>query len=707
MRGVNSKYVPFMALGMVMLPGGLPGEEGVIDLDPFAVESGEQRRVTDLTSSGAESFAPDDLAGAGTGTLGELLSWRPGVSSSFFGAGSSRPVLRGLEGRRVGVYDTGMGTGDLSSSSPDHAVAIEPLFIREATILKGSAALLYGGEAIGGAVDVEPDFVPVRGQGGRAELDGGWQYGTASAARMGYLRAGQGGERWALRMSALKRDQGDMRIPGFARTPEYDINNRIRLPPEVQGQVGPNPQGRVPNTFAETEVLGIGGGWFGDRASLTVAYQQYGSRYGVPLDGHTHGNPPGVPVVEGPSPADGVEIDLQQNRFTFEVAMAPGEMLPGALEVKAAFIEFEQKEFEGSFLSNDFFRKTGEGHLLYSHREGDWQSFIGAAAVGRDYRNRNISYAAGRADADLLETRSRKASLFTLQEIGWGKWAVRMGARGEWQMARRQDRTDLERDHTGLSLTGEILFKVTEVVRVILSGHQSTRLPTAEELFIEAPHGATGVFQLPDPDLGRERSRGAELTLEGRLSSLAGRVSYHYRAFDPFIFQENQGYEVDGLTAYAFAQEDAAFQGGEVEIEGSLWRTAKGQGTLVLFGDWIRAESRADGEPLPRIPPARIGMRLDLREGPWRGGMAVHHAFAQRRVPRSVFGTLSYQSPTPAYTLVSVSISRRLPFFAGRAEAGMRIENLFDAEARQHTSFLKDVAPLPGRNLSLFLNAAF
>lgn len=707
MKGVKSNYSQILVLGMLMLPWVLSGEEAVIELDPYAVEATERMRMADLAGSGADSFALEDLGRGSAETLGELVSWRPGVSSSFFGAGSSRPVLRGLEGRRVGVYESGMGTGDFSASSPDHAVAIEPLFIREATILKGSAALLYGGEAIGGAVDVDPDYIPVRGQNGRAELDGGVQYGTAAEAWTSHLRAGQGGERWGLRMSALKRDQGDMRIPGLARTPEYDINNRIRLPPEVQGEVGPNPEGRVPNTFVETDVLGIGGAWFGDGASVTLAYQNYGSRYGVPLDGHTHGNPPGVPVLVGPSPADGVEIDLEQNRFTFESTWDPGKALPGAVQVKAAFIDFDQKEFEGRFPSNDFARKTGEGHLLYRHGEGAWQSFIGAAAEGRDYRNRNISYAAGRADADLLETRSRMGSLFTLQEFRRGKWGFRMGMRGEWQTARRRDRVGLEREHTGLSVAGEVLFKVTDAVRLVLAGHQSNRLPTPEELFIEAPHGATGVFQLADPDLGKERSRGAELSLEGRFSWIEGRLSYYYRQFNNFIFQENQGFEVEGLTAYAFVQEDATFEGAEFEIGGSLWRTGKGRGSLTIFGDWVRAETVSEGEPLPRIPPARLGTRLEVREGAWRGGIAVRHAFAQKRVPQSVFGTLSYQSPTPAHTLVSVNLSRKLDFTGWRAEAGFAVENLFDEEARQHTSFLKDVAPLPGRNLRLFLKAAF
>ncbi|HKJ90663.1 MAG TPA: TonB-dependent receptor, partial [Oceanipulchritudo sp.] len=584
---------------------------------------------------------------------------------------------------------------------------IEPLFIREATILKGSAALFYGGEAIGGAVDVQPDYVPVSGQEGEAELNGGWEYGTAANARTGHLRAGHGGERWALRMSVLYRDQEDMRIPGFARTPEYDVNNRIRLPPEVQGEAGPNPEGTVPNTFVETGVLGLGGGWFEDGRTLTLAYQHYGSRYGVPLDGHTHGNPPGVPVSAGPSPADGVEIDLEQNRFTFESTLDPGEVLPGALQVKAAFIDFVQKEFEGAFLGNDFSRQTGEGHLLYRQDRGVWRTFFGAAAEGRDYRNRNISYAAGRADADLLETRSRMGSLFALQEIRWKAWAFRMGMRGEWQTARRRDRAGLKREHAGLSVAGEILLKVTDEVRLILAGHQSNRLPTPEELFIEAPHGATGVFQLPDPELGKERSRGVELTLESRFTRIASRLTYYYRTFDQFIFQENQGFEVEGLTAYAFVQEDATFKGAEFEIEGRLWVTDKGRATLSLFGDWIRAETVAEDEPLPRIPPARLGIRLDLRQGNWHGGLAVRHAFAQSRVPRSVFGTLSYQSPTPAHTLVSVNRSLSLVLFGWRAEAGLRVENLFDEEARQHTSFLKDVAPLPGRNLSLFVKAAF
>ncbi|MCY1558604.1 putative TonB-dependent receptor [compost metagenome] len=74
----------------------------------------------------------------------------PGVHSSSFGAGASRPVIRGLDGARVRVLSDGVDTLDASTISPDHAVSLEPLLVERIEVLKGPATLLYGGGAIGG-----------------------------------------------------------------------------------------------------------------------------------------------------------------------------------------------------------------------------------------------------------------------------------------------------------------------------------------------------------------------------------------------------------------------------------------------------------------------------------------------------------------------------------------------------------------------------
>jgi iron complex outermembrane receptor protein len=711
MGGVNPFSQTFRGvLGLLVL--GLPcgdlygstaaGADGeVVELAPFPVEERGWGLVLDWAEAGTETVTPEETGRQGSATLGELLSWRGGVASSFHGAAVSRPVVRGLEGRRVAVREGGLTTGDFSASSPDHAVAIEPQFVREVTIHKGAAVLLHGGEAIGGAVDITPDYLPRKGLAGGGEAEWGWLHDTATRGDSLHLKAGTGSGEWALRVNALDRRGGDYRIPGLARTRDYDVNNRLRLPPSVRGQVAPNPRGRVPNTFTDTTVLALGAGWFARRHALIGGYQRYASRYGVPLDGHTHGNPYGIPGETGPSPNDGITIELEQNRMVLETDLAPGVPWLHAARLRAVGVGFDQREYEGAFLSNDFRREVLQARMEVEGGGGPWSTLAGAEASRSDYRNRNISYAAGRTDADRLRTLSRSFALFALQEYRRDRWTARLGMRGDWEQAQRRDRDDSSSRLDALSASGELSLRLHASLRLVVAAHMASRLPGAEERFIEAPHGATGVFQLPNPHLRVEQSRGIEARLHYVRGALEADLSLYRRRFEGFVFQENQGYEIDGLTAHAFVQRDAAFHGGEFDLG---WRIFQNNGDslrLGVFADWIHARDLERVQPLPRIPPARVGARLEATRGAWSGAVHALHATAQDRVPREVFGTLAYQSPTPSHTLLSVELAHRRNIAGMEAELRLRVNNLLDHEARQHTSFLKDVAPLPGRGALL------
>src|SRR5262249_32834692 len=105
-------------------------------------------------------------------TLGETLNGLPGVSSTYYGPNASRPVIRGLDSDRIRILQNGTGVLDASSLSFDHAVAVDPLVIERAEVVRGPAALLYGGSAVGGVVNVIDNRIPqapIQGFSGRAE----------------------------------------------------------------------------------------------------------------------------------------------------------------------------------------------------------------------------------------------------------------------------------------------------------------------------------------------------------------------------------------------------------------------------------------------------------------------------------------------------------------------------------------------------------
>lgn len=690
-------------------------QEDIIELGEVEITAQRMRTGADLMDAGVQVIDLSESVRQAQGSLGEVLSWEPGISSSFYGAGASRPIVRGMDGYRVGVFDAGLSTGDLSASSPDHAVAIEPLFVRSITVYRGAAALVHGGEAIGGAIDTEPDFLPSR------ETPKGWQgelgmiVETVNDGRTAYLKAGHRGDLFALRVNLLARETEDYDIPGFARTEDYDRSNFIRLPPSVRGQVAPNSEGIVPNTGTQTQVVAMGVGWFQPSWSVKATYQYYASEYGVPLDGHSHGNPFGEPGVTGPGPRDAVIIDLEQNRFLFQGEVTPDLDWIDSLQLKSAFTEFHQIENEGIFLSNDFQKEGGEIHLEGAKDFGRGVITVGLEFAEEGYTNRNISYDAGRADEDFLENSSEIAAAYAVSEVTFGNTTLRLGGRWDYQQTAREDEVNFAQnsgvpisrsDHAG-GIVGEVSQVFRQHWEAVLSLSQTARLPNAEELVIEAPHGAIGAFLIGNPFLSEESSHSAEILLRRTGPKFHLSASAYVDEFEGYIFLENQGYEVDGLTAYMYTQRDARFYGGEVAARWDFLSQSAWQGHIEAFADYVHATGTENDDPLPRIPPWRLGGHLELSHEAWRGKVSALHAFQQDRVPRSIFGTLAYQSPSEAYTLITLHLERGFTLGQIDFTATAQVSNLLDEEARQHTSFLKDVAPLPGRSLQLTIRAEF
>jgi iron complex outermembrane receptor protein len=679
----------------------------VVDLDDFEVVAAERIGVEDMLLTGIEEVDPTAGNRQASGSIGELLSWEAGVSSSFYGAGASRPIVRGMGGYRVGVYDGGLTSGDLSATSPDHAVAIEPLFIDRIIVHRGAAAFIHGGGAIGGAVDTLPDYLPDRRTEKGWDGEAGFIHESVNEGQTTFLKGGHRGEHLAFRVNLLDRQTNDYSIPGFARTEDYDINNRLRLPPGAQGLVAPNSEGSVPNTWTDTQVSAVGAAWLENNWSAQAAYQNYASRYGVPLDGHTHGNPYGQAGVTGPGPNDGITIDLEQDRFLAQGLLSLEGAWMDSLQVKGVLADFVQKELEGRFLSNDFQLDTEELHIEAGKAMGSARFLTGFEWSEAGFRNRNISYVAGRADEDLLETSSTSLAGFAFAEVEMELLTLRAGGRWDYRKAEREDLVGVGRSDTAGSAIVELSKALGSHWQIHLSFAESARLPNADELYIEAPHGATGVFQLPNPDLEAERVQSFELLLRRTGNRLQLSASAFLRDFDGYIFLENQGFEVDGLTAYSLVQRDARFYGGEVSARWSILLESGANVAIEGFADTVHATDLERGEPLPRIPPLRLGGRIEVEHRMLQGSVELLFADEQDRVPRRVFGTLAYQSPSEAYTLVNLHLQRS--FTVGRSviTGALQLSNLFDEEARQHTSFLKDVAPLPGRSLQLSLRVQF
>jgi len=180
-------------------------------------------------------------------TIGDTLAQEPGLSQSYFGAGASRPIIRGQGGGRIRVLEGGIGVGDASTTSPDHAVATDPMAANRVEIVRGPSTLFYGGQAVGGVVNIIderiPEYAPQEKFSGEVNL----RVGSVADERRGAAKLGGGSGQFAWHADAMKLESDDYDIPGNAVLGDPD-----------------SPSGTLPNSAIETKSGAVGASWVGE-----------------------------------------------------------------------------------------------------------------------------------------------------------------------------------------------------------------------------------------------------------------------------------------------------------------------------------------------------------------------------------------------------------------------------------------------------------
>lgn len=676
--------------------------QGVVTLDQFVTTASPVPRNQVDVAQATTVLAGAALLLKQQATLGETLSAETGIQATAFGPGASRPIIRGLGGDRIRLLENSIGTLDASVTSPDHAVSVEPLLVERIEVLRGPAALLYGSSAVGGVVNVithriETDLPtePVRGL---AELRGG---GAADEF------AGGGVLDFAARLApdhalvfhvdAFRRETGDLRIPGFAEAAgirEEEIEHA-----REEGEAAPAfVRGRLPNSALDTRSGAAGVSYVTKEFHFGGSYSGFDSNYGVP--GHAH---------EGEG---GVRIDLRQRRVDLQ-----GEWHADAGTIRGARFKFGRSQYRHREVEPDgavgttFDVRGHEGRAELLHGDGQpWSGAFGAQTLDRRLNAQGD-------EAFLPPSRTRSHAVFAFEEIELAPLTWQFGAR--WERTRiaadaRPTRTDDE-----LGASAGVVWKLDRVHALSLSVAHTGRPANAQELFADGPHAGTGSFEIGDPALRAERSLAVEVSLRRRAGLVTGALTGFMHRFDGYIFEDARGEvaleEADGwriadgedaghdhgheaLPVYRYAQRDARFHGVELETIWHLHESGAAQLDLRLAGDLTRAS--AAGQPLPRIPAARITGGLAWTDRRWALGAECQVVRDQRRVAAN-------ETPSDGYTLVSASVTRRFELEHLTWEAFVRGTNLLDEEARPHPSFVKDLAPLGGRGVVAGVRVSF
>ena len=365
-----------------------------------------------------------------------------------------------------------------------------------------------------------------------------------------------------------------------------------------------------------------------------------------------------------------------------------------AIRLKATQADYQHIELEGDEIGT-VFTHTGYDIRLDALHES-WGKLNGAIGT----KLASSDFTAVGAEAFLPPSTTETFALFIFEELEQGQTLWQFGGRSEWQDLAVTDGTD--RSASGHSLSASLgwVHDIAEGWSLAVSLAHAERIPNAQERFADGPHTGTNAYEIGDANLSNETSRGLDLTIRREVGFVSGEATVFFNRFQNYIFENPTGAERADLPVYQFVQRDAEFYGFEVQNTFHLHQSESGHIDLTLTGDLVRAQNITDGTDLPRTTPARLRLGLDWQRGAWRTGTEMSHVFDQNHVATG-------ETSTDSHTLWSAYLGYRWVASAVTWDLLLRGTNLTDSEARPHTSFLKAVAPLPGRNLALSLRASF
>lgn len=698
-----------------------------------------------LERSAMESAQPIDVLAGETlddrrgMTLGETLASQAGVQSSYYGPGSGRPIIRGLGGTRVKILEDSLSTADASSSSDDHATTVDPLLIDQIEILRGPATLLFGSGASGGVVNLIdnriPEQVPDVPLTGAFEVRGN----TVADETSGVLRLDGGQGQWAWHLDGSWRDSNDYKIPGVAERELHDDDDHHE---DHDHHEEDHAKGMLENSFVESQSGTFGLSFIGDRGFVGASIRHYTTDYGIPAP-HMHGEEDHDHDHDHDEDHDHeghseeeyfAAIDMKQTSIDAKAGLM--NPLPGfdRLTLRLGHNDYHHEEVEmaasehADHAHDDdhdheehmhgtvFDIKTTQARLeLETTERNGW-----VGALGLQYEDEKFNSIG--AEAYVAPNTTESLALFALQEKAFGDVTFSIGARLERyevhaDLAHGDEHHDHDHDHdhdehhddfefgqdhrdfTAFSASTGAIWRMNTLWQSTVNFSYAERAPSASELFANGPHLATFAFERGDDALNKETSYAWDFGIHRHSANFDFKANVFYKDIDDFIYWAETDSMLDGFPLRLATQADAKLYGSELIANWQIHETRWGDFDLHASHDWVRGQLKS-GENLPRISPQRFQLGLDWHEGPWRAALEWQHVMDQEN-------TADLEPKTPGYDMIHARVAYAFDLGRSQLEAFVEGKNLTNEEARVHTSYLRDYAPLPGRNFIAGLRGRF
>ncbi len=693
-------------------------DKTIAELEALTIESTPIESVTQSWSS----ISGDELDNAKGLTIADSLSDIPGVSQTTFGPTANRPVIRGADKFRLRMLQNGTDTFGVSAQSEDHAVPIDPLMVDRIEVLRGSSALLYGGSAIGGVVNVIDRSIPTSpyDSTGASILS---SYSSVNEGLSYGVIAFGSSDKLSFQINGLKRDYEDYDAPTFYTEDHHDPT----ADPE-------GPFNSVANSHSDSTSFGFGASYMLDSGFAGFSFSSFENDYGVP----------------GEHAESDTLIEMESDRFEFrsEIDVSNSDLLTG-IDLNIGYGDYQHSESgyeeEGGVTEwhthVTYLREGYEGRIAFKHEIGELSGVFGVHGLFDEFKivgeesilggslqdwnvpDDNTTVASPNANPAITNEDSSRIALFLIEQYDLNEdTTLNAGIRWE-QIDRKYEATEnIDDDDTTFSASAGISKDLSELWNLSGNVSYSERTPDTAELYSDGAHHATEAYEIGNPNLENESAVGVEIVVRKTVGKVTGQFSAFHTKYNDYIFLEHTENERDsegilanttnysasdgfptgteGLEEKAYEAVDAEFQGIEFEID---WLAMENPGwdlLLSFYGDTLRGENKTEGGNLPRIPAARLGFGFEVMQEKLDFGLKLTRSMEQDNLGDD-------EEITPAFSLLNAFASYDVSLGDSAGELFVRGTNLTDELAYNHASVLKQYAPLPGRSVEIGLKFDF
>ncbi len=636
------------------------GATAILD---FKIQLSGLREEVTVTATGAEQALSNsiqsvavigsvDLAKKNSVSLGEALDGELGVSKRSFGPGTARPVIRGFDGDRVLVLQDGNRIGGLGFESGDHAEPLNVLTVERIEVVKGPATLLYGTNAIGGVVNAvtghDSAHKGVNGYVTGVGSTNGGQAGGSAGIELGT-------NRWLFWSNGGGQRSGDYTTP----------------------------IGDVENSFSREGNVAAGFGYYPTKGFFSFNYTFDKRRYGIPFD----------PAEEDP---EIVELNPRRHSFEFRGGFRENRSFINAGTFSVQYNDYTHAEIEsltgeiGTSFKNQTFLYQG---IFDQRKTGRLSGRFGFWGLHRDFE-------ASGEEALAPPTKQNAFAVFALETLDFERVSLQFGGRLETNRYKPEATPDRgllpNRNFTGFSGAVGVRVGTWDGGAVVANYTHSYRAPALEELYNEGPHPGNLAFEIGNPNLTRELGNGLDFGVRHSSKRLRVEANGFFYHINNFVFLAPTGDIEDGLIVAEYTQGNSRYAGTEanfdVALHPNIW--------LNFGADYVNAELTDSDTPLPRIPPFRGRVGLELRYK----GLLLNPELVMAKDQNRLFPT---ETRTAGYTVFGISGS----YLMARGHAAHIISfnafNLGDRLYRNHLSFIKAFAPEMGRGLRVTYTLRF